>query len=244
MRTCIPKKRVAKRWGDLMSPCWFWQASLLHRLLLSCASLSLHSFRSQQLNFERQLRTAPLAQSIALCLIFRGPVAKLYSAWQLRHRLPASKMQLRSSAVSSLGAAQQQLLTPVSHKAPFTCQRRASAAAAALSSTTAPNSSSSTAQPSSRRHTRLEPVAAAAPAAAAANATVEALKVVEVDLGDRSYPIYIGQHLLQDGARLRQHIPGNRVLVVTNTTIAPLYLQKCVLLHGCVCERQNSTAAT
>jgi 3-dehydroquinate synthase len=50
--------------------------------------------------------------------------------------------------------------------------------------------------------------------------------VVDVDLGDRSYPIYIGQHLLQDGARLRQHIPGNRVLIVTNTTIAPLYLQQ------------------
>lgn len=66
---------------------------------------------------------------------------------------------------------------------------------------------------------------------------------MKVDLGDRSYPIYIGQHLLQDGARLRQHIPGNRVLVVTNTTIAPLYLQKCVLLHGCV-RRQDSTAAT
>lgn len=52
------------------------------------------------------------------------------------------------------------------------------------------------------------------------------MRVVEVDLGDRSYPIYIGQHLLNDGARLRQHIPGNRVLIVTNTTIEKLYLQK------------------
>ena len=70
----------------------------------------------------------------------------------------------------------------------------------------------------------LAPVAAvASPEAATAAADI---KVVEVDLGDRSYPIYIGQHLLDDGARLRQHIPGNRVLIVTNTTIAPLYLQK------------------
>lgn len=53
------------------------------------------------------------------------------------------------------------------------------------------------------------------------------MRTVQVDLGDRSYPIYIGQNLLQDGVRLRQHIPGNRVLIVTNTTIAPLYLQKC-----------------
>jgi hypothetical protein len=71
---------------------------------------------------------------------------------------------------------------------------------------------------------RLQPVAAVAPPAAAS--ATEALKVVDVDLGDRSYPIYIGQHLLDDGARLRQHIPGNRVLIVTNATIAPLYLQK------------------
>ena len=46
-------------------------------------------------------------------------------------------------------------------------------------------------------------------------------------LGDRSYPIYIGPGLLDDGARLRQHIPGNTALVVTNETIAPLYLKRC-----------------
>jgi 3-dehydroquinate synthase len=70
----------------------------------------------------------------------------------------------------------------------------------------------------------LELAAAAAPAAAVS--ATEEMRTVQVDLGDRSYPIYIGQNLLQDGARLRQHIPGNRVLIVTNTTIAPLYLQK------------------
>lgn len=52
------------------------------------------------------------------------------------------------------------------------------------------------------------------------------MKVVDVDLGDRSYPIYIGPNLLDDGARLRKHIPGNRVLIVTNTTLEKLWLQK------------------
>jgi 3-dehydroquinate synthase len=57
----------------------------------------------------------------------------------------------------------------------------------------------------------------------AANA---AMKTVEVDLGDRSYPIYIGTGLLEQGELLRKHIPGKRVLIVTNETIAPLYLDK------------------
>lgn len=52
------------------------------------------------------------------------------------------------------------------------------------------------------------------------------MSVVEVDLGDRSYPIYIGAGLLDRGDLLARHIPGQRVLVVTNTTIAPLYLDR------------------
>ena len=46
-----------------------------------------------------------------------------------------------------------------------------------------------------------------------------------VDLGDRSYPIYIGSGLLQEAQLLRKHITGKQILVVTNNTIAPLYLQ-------------------
>jgi 3-dehydroquinate synthase len=53
-----------------------------------------------------------------------------------------------------------------------------------------------------------------------------AMKTVQVDLGDRSYPIYIGVGLLDHGELLRKHIPGKRVLIVTNETIAPLYLEK------------------
>ena len=51
---------------------------------------------------------------------------------------------------------------------------------------------------------------------------------VEVDLGERSYPIYIGSGLLDSGKLLRQHIPGVTALVVTNDTIAPHYLDRVV----------------
>ncbi|AVP97485.1 3-dehydroquinate synthase [Ahniella affigens] len=53
-----------------------------------------------------------------------------------------------------------------------------------------------------------------------------------VDLGERSYPIIIGSGLL--GAdRLRPHLDGRQVLVVSNETIAPLYLDKVLAdLHG------------
>lgn len=52
------------------------------------------------------------------------------------------------------------------------------------------------------------------------------MKVVDVNLGDRSYPIYIGTGLLNQGELLRKHISGKRVLIVTNETIAPLYLEQ------------------
>jgi 3-dehydroquinate synthase len=67
------------------------------------------------------------------------------------------------------------------------------------------------------------PAAVASPPASAAPA---AMKTVEVELGDRSYPIYIGAGLLQQGELLRKHIPGKRVLIVTNETVAPLYLEQ------------------
>lgn len=51
------------------------------------------------------------------------------------------------------------------------------------------------------------------------------MKTLHVDLDDRSYPIYIGAGLLSQAALLTEHIKGKDVLVVTNTTVAPLYLQ-------------------
>jgi 3-dehydroquinate synthase len=49
---------------------------------------------------------------------------------------------------------------------------------------------------------------------------------LNVSLGERSYPIYIGKHLLSRPELLTQHIPGNSVLIVTNETVAPLYMDK------------------
>lgn len=48
---------------------------------------------------------------------------------------------------------------------------------------------------------------------------------LRVDLGDRSYPIVIGDGLLKQPNLLTPFIFGQQVLVVTNETIAPLYLE-------------------
>ena len=52
------------------------------------------------------------------------------------------------------------------------------------------------------------------------------VKHLQVELGERSYPIEIGQFLLGDSAVVAKHIPGKRVAIITNTVVAPLYLEK------------------
>lgn len=47
---------------------------------------------------------------------------------------------------------------------------------------------------------------------------------LNVDLGERSYPIEIGTSLLQNQPALSQAITGKRAVIVTNTIVAPLYL--------------------
>jgi len=49
---------------------------------------------------------------------------------------------------------------------------------------------------------------------------------LKVNLGERSYPICIGNNLLQQSELLTQHIPGNSALIVSNETVAPLYLEQ------------------
>ncbi len=49
-------------------------------------------------------------------------------------------------------------------------------------------------------------------------------KKVQVQLGDRSYPIYIGSGEIQS-ADIASHVCGQKVLIVSNETIAPLYLE-------------------
>lgn len=50
-------------------------------------------------------------------------------------------------------------------------------------------------------------------------------ETLQLDLGARSYPIYIGPGLLGDPECYRRHIPGRQVMVVSNETVAPLYLE-------------------
>lgn len=49
---------------------------------------------------------------------------------------------------------------------------------------------------------------------------------LELDLGERSYPIFIGTGLLDQPDLLRPYIKGKRVLIVSNEVVAPLYLHK------------------
>ncbi|CAG7860591.1 hypothetical protein IGI04_033795 [Brassica rapa subsp. trilocularis] len=63
--------------------------------------------------------------------------------------------------------------------------------------------------------------------------------IVEVDLGSRSYPIYIGAGLLDQSHLLQRHVHGKKVLVVTNERVAPLYLDKTV--HALTIGNPNVT---
>ncbi len=52
------------------------------------------------------------------------------------------------------------------------------------------------------------------------------METLTVALGDRSYPIHIGENLLAREDLLRPHIKSSQVCIVTNETVAPLYLEK------------------
>ncbi|MES2348344.1 MAG: bifunctional shikimate kinase/3-dehydroquinate synthase AroKB [Pseudomonadota bacterium] len=54
----------------------------------------------------------------------------------------------------------------------------------------------------------------------------ESTILLNVELGERSYPISIGPALLNDGALLARHVNGGKVAIITNATIAPLYLAR------------------
>ena len=49
---------------------------------------------------------------------------------------------------------------------------------------------------------------------------------ITVELGARSYPIVIGSGLLDGGYDLSPQVAGTRCLIVTNETVAPLYLDR------------------
>ena len=49
------------------------------------------------------------------------------------------------------------------------------------------------------------------------------METLNVELGDRSYPIYIGTGLLANPDLYRPHVRGHQAMIVTNETVAPLY---------------------
>lgn len=51
-------------------------------------------------------------------------------------------------------------------------------------------------------------------------------ETLQVDLGDRSYPIVIGRDLLGGGFNLSEFVRASDCLVVSNETVAPLYLEQ------------------
>ena len=52
------------------------------------------------------------------------------------------------------------------------------------------------------------------------------MHTLHVDLGERSYPIYVGPGLLGDGDIYRRHLGSRQVMIVSNETVAPLYLDR------------------
>ncbi len=51
------------------------------------------------------------------------------------------------------------------------------------------------------------------------------MQSVHVQLGDRSYPVYIGSGLRFRVDLLQAHLPSSQILIVSNTTVAPLYAE-------------------
>ncbi|HQV22277.1 MAG TPA: 3-dehydroquinate synthase, partial [Agitococcus sp.] len=50
------------------------------------------------------------------------------------------------------------------------------------------------------------------------------MQTLTVSLNERSYPIFIGESLLTQASCYQSYLKGKQVLIVSNTTVAPLYL--------------------
>ena len=64
------------------------------------------------------------------------------------------------------------------------------------------------------------------------------MKEMTVELGENSYPIYIGDGLLRDAGLFRRHVKSRQVMLVTNATLASLYLDQ---VRYCLDELQPVT---
>lgn len=52
------------------------------------------------------------------------------------------------------------------------------------------------------------------------------MKTLEVDLGNRSYPIHIGTDLIDQAELFCACEKSTSIYIVTNTTVAPLYAER------------------
>jgi 3-dehydroquinate synthase len=52
------------------------------------------------------------------------------------------------------------------------------------------------------------------------------MQTLKVELANRSYPIHIGRNLLSNASLILPYLKRKHVAIVTNTTVAPLYLDK------------------
>ena len=57
------------------------------------------------------------------------------------------------------------------------------------------------------------------------------MNTFNVELNDRSYPIYIGEKLLSQSKLITDHVHGDSVLIISNEKVAPLYIDK--VLESC-----------
>ena len=58
------------------------------------------------------------------------------------------------------------------------------------------------------------------------------MKTINIDLGQRSYPIYVGDNLLSNNIIFKKHIRTKKIALVSNTTVAPLYLDTVISALG------------
>jgi 3-dehydroquinate synthase len=54
------------------------------------------------------------------------------------------------------------------------------------------------------------------------------MKTLELELGERSYPIHIGSQLIDQADLYKKHLKGSFTAVITNETVAPLYADRVV----------------
>jgi 3-dehydroquinate synthetase len=52
------------------------------------------------------------------------------------------------------------------------------------------------------------------------------MQSIRVELGARAYPIHIGAGILDDSSLYAAHLRAGRAAIVTNTVVAPLYLER------------------